>query len=171
MDNINLIPIDKLNIADCHVINEENVPNVGTTTFEEFESLVLNSDYHRCVIFENKVIGFVVCFQDSSKTKSFMYSLKHKNFNEFRNRVKNFMYIDRIAVDNKFRNKRIASTIYEDLIKYCLEIDIENLTAEINLLPSKNETSFMFHKKYQFKEIDTKKYNDDYEVSLQKRIL
>ena len=34
-----------------------------------------------------------------------------------------------------------------------------------------NEVSFNFHEKFDFVEIDTKKYSDDYEVSLQKRIL
>ncbi|MDA9737404.1 GNAT family N-acetyltransferase [Acidimicrobiaceae bacterium] len=171
MDNIKLLTINDSNIGDCHTINENNVPNVGTTTFKEFEILVQNSDFHRCVILDNKVLGFLICFKDSYKTKSFMYSIKHKNFNEFRNQLKNFMYVDRIAVDEKYRNNGIASTLYEILIDYCLTTDIEYLTAEINLLPVKNEPSFMFHSKYQFKEINTKKYSEDYEVSLQKRIL
>ena len=119
----------------------------------------------------NKVIGFIICFHDSSKTKSFMYNLKHKNFNEFRNRLKNFMYIDRIAVDTEFRKIGIASSMYEKLLEFCLEFNIENLTAEINILPSRNEVSFNFHEKFDFVEIDTKKYSDEYEVSLQKRIL
>ena len=129
------------------------------------------SDFHKCMIHENKVIGFIICFQDSSKTKSFMYNLKHKNFNEFRNRLKNFMYIDRVAVDTEFRKVGIASSMYEKLLEFCLELNIENLTAEINILPSRNEVSFHFHEKFDFVEIDTKKYSDDYEVSLQKRIL
>ena len=100
-----------------------------------------------------------------------MYNLKHKNFNEFRNRIKNFMYIDRIAIDAEFRKNGIATSIYDKLLEFCLEGNIENLTAEINILPSRNEVSFNFHKKFNFVEIDTKKYSDDYEVSLQKRIL
>ena len=171
MDNIKLLPIDNSNVENCHAINEDNVPNVGTTTFEEFKALVENSDFHRCIIHENKVIGFIICFQDSSKTKSFMYNLKHKNFNEFRNRLKNFMYIDRVAVDTESRKVGIASLMYEKLLEFCLELNIENLTAEINILPSRNEVSFHFHEKFDFVEIDTKKYSDDYEVSLQKRIL
>jgi Predicted acetyltransferase, GNAT superfamily len=120
---------------------------------------------------KTKLLGFIICFQDSSKTKSFMYNLKHKNFNEFRNRLKNFMYIDRVAVDTEFRKVGIASLMYEKLLEFCLELNIENLTAEINILPSRNEVSFHFHEKFDFVEIDTKKYSDDYEVSLQKRIL
>ena len=57
MDNIKLLPIDNSNVENCHAINEDNVPNVGTTTFEEFKALVENSDFHRCIIHENKVIG------------------------------------------------------------------------------------------------------------------
>ena len=136
MDNIKLLPIDNSNLENCHTINQDNVPNVGTTTFEEFETLVENSDFHKCMIYENKVIGFIICFQDSSKTKSFMYNLKHKNFNEFRNRLKNFMYIDRVAVDAEYRKNGIASSMYERLLEFCLETNIENLTAEINILPS-----------------------------------
>ena len=60
---------------------------------------------------------------------------------------------------------------YEHLLEHCLEVDVENLTAEINLLPTENEPSLKFHEKLQFIQIDTKKYNDEYEVSLQKRIL
>jgi predicted GNAT superfamily acetyltransferase len=146
MDNIKLLPIDNSNVENCHAINEDNVPNVGTTTFEEFKALVENSDFHRCIIHENKV-------------------------NEFRNRLKNFMYIDRVAVDTEFRKVGIASSMYEKLLEFCLEFNIENLTAEINILPSRNEVSFHFHEKFDFVEIDTKKYSDDYEVSLQKRIL
>ena len=65
MDNIKLLTINDSNIGDCHTINENNVPNVGTTTFKEFEILVQNSDFHRCVILDNKVLGFLICFKDS----------------------------------------------------------------------------------------------------------
>ena len=48
--------------------------------------------------------------------------------------------------------------------------NISHLTAEINLLPSKNMPSFNFHEKFAFTELDTVKYSEDYEVSLQVRI-
>ena len=56
MDNIKLLPIDNSNVEKCHAINEDNVPNVGTTTFEEFKALVESCDFHRCIILDNKVI-------------------------------------------------------------------------------------------------------------------
>ena len=171
MDKIIFSKIDETNIHSCFDLNQDNVPEVGSTTVEEFDNLVKNSDFNQCVTLGEKIIGFLICFQDTSKTKSFMYKIKHNNFNEFKNRINNFMYIDRIAIDVKYRNNGLATMFYEYLLEHCLEANIENLTAEINILPTENEPSLRFHKKLQFIQIDTKKYNDEYEVSLQKRIL
>ena len=171
MDNIIFSKIDETNIEGCFDLNQDNVPEVGSTSIEEFDNLVQNSDFNLCASFDEKIIGFLICFQDTSSTKSFMYKIKHKNFNEFKNRINNFMYIDRIAIDVNYRNNGLATIHYEQLLEHCLEANIENLTAEINLLPTQNEPSLKFHKKFQFIQIDTKKYNDEYEVSLQKRIL
>ena len=171
MDNIIFSKIDETNIEGCFNLNQDNVPEVGSTSIEEFNNLVQNSDFNLCATFEEKIVGFLISFQDTSKTKSFMYKIKHKNFNEFKNRINNFMYIDRIAIDVDYRNNGLATIFYEHLLEHCLEVDVENLSAEINLLPTKNEPSLKFHEKLQFIQIDTKKYNDEYEVSLQKRIL
>ncbi|GIS49275.1 MAG: hypothetical protein Ct9H90mP22_8630 [Gammaproteobacteria bacterium] len=35
-----------------------------------------------------------------------MREIKHKNFNEIKKRVSNFLYIDRVAVDNEHRKKK-----------------------------------------------------------------
>ena len=171
MDNIIFSKIDETNIEGCFNLNQDNVPEVGSTSIEEFDNLVQNSDFSLCATFDEKIVGFLICFQDTSKTKSFMYKIKHKNFNEFKNRINNFMYIDRIAIDVDYRNNGLATIFYENLLEHCLEVDVENITAEINLLPTENEPSLKFHEKLQFIQIDTKKYNDEYEFSLQKRIL
>ena len=156
-------------IAQCHQLNEENVPNVGSRSLEGLTNSLENSDYSECVIIDNFVVGFVICFQDSEITKSYMEKIEHKNFKEISNRVSNFLYIDRIAVNAKYRNKKLGSQLYSNIINFSKDNSISNLTAEINLLPSVNIPSFEFHKKFNFKEIDTVKYSKDYEVSLQKK--
>ena len=156
-------------IAQCHQLNEENVPNVGSRSLEGLTNSLENSDYSECVIINNFVVGFVICFQDSEITKSYMEKIEHKNFKEISNRVSNFLYIDRIAVNAKYRNKKLGSQLYSNIINFSKDNSISNLTAEINLLPSVNIPSFEFHKKFNFKEIDTVKYSEDYEVSLQKK--
>ena len=171
MNNYKYSPIVDNFLEECHEINQDNVPEVGSRSLEGLTNSIENSDYNECVIFENKVVGFVVCFQDSEKTISYMKAIEHKNFKEISKRVKNFLYIDRIAIDSKFRNNKLASGLYSKIIDFSKNNSIENLTAEINLLPSVNTPSFNFHKNFGFIEIDTVKYSEDYEVSLQKKIV
>ena len=62
----------------------------------------------------------------------------------------NFLYIDRIAVNENYRGQNIGKEIYQHV---------------------ENEISFNFHEKNGFREFSTKKYSDDYEVSFQKKNL
>ena len=103
-------------------------------------------------------------------TNSYMSDFEHKNFNEISQRVSDFLYIDRIAVDKNYRKRSIGSKLYEEVVKFAEMNSISHLTAEINLLPAKNIPSFLFHEKFNFTELDTVKYSEEYKVSLQIRI-
>ena len=162
-------PINTNTIQKCHELNEKNVPNVGSRSLKGLTNSLENSDYSECILFENQVVGFVICFLDSEKTKSYMEQINHKNFREISKRVSNFLYIDRIAVDSDYRNTKLGSQLYSNIINFSKNNSIMSLTAEINILPSVNVPSFEFHKKFNFKEIDTVAYSEDYEVSLQKK--
>ena len=161
-------PIKSDLVAQCHELNEQNVPNVGTKSLDGFINLIKNSDYNECILKNNKVVGYIVCFQDTENTINYMDEIKHNNFNEIKNSVSNFLYIDRVAVDNEHRKNKLGSSLYENTLNFAKENFIKHLTAEINLLPSINEASFKFHKSFGFNEIQTVKYSEDYEVSLQK---
>ena len=158
-------------VEACHVINQNNVPEVGDRPLDEFKLLVENSNYNCCIIENNTVVGFVICFQDNKTSTSFLTEQNHKNFIEIQSKVNNFLYIDRIAVLENYRGQYIGKEIYQHVEKFAIENNIELLTAEINLLPKKNEISFNFHEKNGFREFSTKKYSDDYEVSFQKKNL
>lgn len=158
-------------VEACHVINQNNVPEVGDRPLDEFKLLVENSDYNCCIVENKTVVGFVICFQDNKTSTSFLTEQNHKNFIEIQSKVNNFLYIDRIAVHENYRGQNIGKEIYQHVEKFAIVNNIEFLTAEINLLPKKNEISFKFHEKYGFREFSTKKYSDDYEVSFQKKNL
>ena len=158
-------------VEACHVINQNNVPEVGDRPLDEFKLLVENSDYNCCIVENKTVVGFVICFQDNKTSTSFLTEQNHKNFIEIQSKVNNFLYIDRIAVHENYRGQNIGKKIYQHVEKFAIVNNIELLTAEINLLPKKNEISFKFHEKYGFREFSTKKYSDDYEVSFQKKNL
>ena len=165
-----IIKINTENLTECHRINQENTPEVGSETLEGLQNSLDNSDYNLCAVVDNKIVGFVICFQDTETTNSYMGDIDHKNFNEISQRISNFLYIDRIAVDKNYRKKSIGSKLYDEVVNFAEMNSISYLTAEINLLPSKNTPSFRFHEKFYFTELDTVKYSEDYEVSLQVRI-
>ena len=163
--------IDTGLVAMCHELNQKNVPNVGSLSLEDLKNSIENSDYNEAIVDENKVVGFVVCFQDNDLTKSYMQKIEHKNFKAISNREDNFLYIDRIAVDAEYRNNKLGTILYKNILNFAKENTIKNLTAEINLLPSNNEVSFKFHKSFGFEEFGNVKYSEDYEVSLQKLMI
>ena len=169
MNNYEYSPITDNFLEEIYKINQDNVPAVGSRSLKGLKNSIENSDYNECVIHKNKIVGFVVCFQDTEKTCSYMKEIKHKNFKEISKRVNNFLYIDRIAIDSEFRNNKLATKLYSKIIDFTKNNSIESLTAEINLLPAVNTPSFNFHKNFGFTEIDTVKYAEDYEVSLQKK--
>ena len=171
MKEYSFLPINNDLTAKCHELNEKNIPNVGSTTLEELTNSIKNSDYNECIVVDNKVVGFVVCFQDNEQTKSYMNAVKHKNFKEISSRVNNFLYIDRIAIDDQYRNIKLGSNLYENILIFAKHNSLQYLTAEINLLPSVNKASFKFHESFGFQEFETVKYSEDYEVSLQKLLI
>ena len=171
MNNYEYSPIIESFLKGCHRVNQENVPEVGSRSLEGLRNSVENSDHNECVIFKNKVVGFVICFQDTEKTISYMEEIQHKNFKEISKRLDDFLYIDRIAINSEFRNNKLGSELYANVINFAKNNSIANLTAEINLLPTVNTPSLNFHKNFGFIEIDTVKYDEDYEVSLQKKSL
>ena len=171
MKEYSYLPINTDLTTKCHELNEKNVPNVGSTTLEELTNSIKNSDYNECIVVDNKVVGFVVCFQDNEQTKSYMNAVKHKNFKEISSRVNNFLYIDRIAIDDQYRNIKLGSNLYENILIFANHNSLQYLTAEINLLPSVNKASFKFHESFGFQEFGRVKYSEDYEVSLQKLII
>ena len=166
-----IIKISSENLVECHRINQENTPEVGSRTLEGLQNSLENSDFNLCALVDNEIVGFVICFRDTEKTNSYMGNIEHKNFNEISQRVSDFLYIDRIAVDKNYRKRSIGSKLYDEVINFAEMNNISHLTAEINLLPSKNMPSFNFHEKFAFTELDTVKYSEDYEVSLQVRMI
>ena len=171
MNEFDYSPIKENFLEQCHKINEENVPEVGSRSLDDFNELVDKSDFSLCVAKDNSPLGYIICFQNNKNTNEYMEQIGHKNYIEIRKRVDSFLYVDRITIDTKYRNKKLGSNLYYKAIDFAKNNSITNLAAEINLLPRINTPSLNFHKKFEFVEIDTIKYSDDYKVSLQKMVI
>lgn len=72
------------------------------------------------------------------------------NFLWFKEKVPNFVYVDRVIVNPEFRKRGIAQALYRTL--YTLNPYIPTV-CEVAIEPERNEESIPFHKKQDFSPI------------------
>ena len=139
-------------LESIYLINQSNTPEVGDLgTFDDLIKLLRLSFANFYLSYDNKVIGFIVCFRESSDYWS-------QNYKFFSNNTEKFLYIDRIAVKKEFRRNNLASDLYKYVEK---KVNYENLPlcCEVNIKPL-NKASIKFHYKYGFKKIGTQNFVD-----------
>ena len=126
----------------------------------DMEHLHNQAVHFRVAESEGQTAGFLIAFDLQADYNSL-------NFQWFKKRYKNFVYIDRIVVAPDSRRKGIAFSLYQDLEHFAAQRNIPIMTCEYNLQP-KNEISREFHHRYGFKEVGTQKTeNGKKTVSLQ----
>ena len=132
-------------------INVDGDPGVGQVTKQELADLLSLAVLPLGAFDEDELVGFVICLLPKTRYASLNYAW----FNE---RYDNFLYVDRIAIAQTHRNRKIGSLLYAQVIQ-----DAEQrgwpIAAEVNLQPP-NPGSMRFHKRYAFKEVGTLKHKD-----------
>lgn len=74
------------------------------------------------------------------------------NFQWFRARRKNFVYVDRVVVADSHRGRGVARALYDDLFRRMAETGHGALTCEVNINPP-NPASDAFHARLGFNEV------------------
>ena len=144
--------IEKNLLEQIFLINQENTPEVGSlSSITELQNLIKLSSINYYVIFENKLIGFMICFRESSDYKSMNYKF-------FCKKETKFLYIDRIAIKNEYRRKGIGKSLYKKLDSIANDKNLP-LCCEVNKEPL-NDISIRFHKDFGFYEVGEHNFKD-----------
>jgi len=123
-------------------LNQANVPHVGSVDMKDMKWYLKKADPFLVVEAEGKIAGFMIVLKPGLDYKSLNYRFFCGNF-------KDFEYVDRIAIGEEFRGKKMGTALYE----YLFEHTKKNIvTCEINVLPP-NPDSMKFHKKLGFNKI------------------
>jgi predicted GNAT superfamily acetyltransferase len=124
-------------------INEEGLPGTGKVSQEEIADLLTLSELSLGAYEDGLLTGFVICLLPRTRYGSLNYAWFNENYQDF-------LYVDRIAVSQKHRNKQIGSLLYERVFKHASELKFP-VAAEVSLKPP-NPDSMRFHERHKFSE-------------------
>jgi predicted GNAT superfamily acetyltransferase len=81
-----------------------------------------------------------------------------ENYKFFTNRLKKFLYVDRVAIDERHRRAGLGQAIYEDIFAQASEDNLP-IALEVNTEPI-NQPSLNFHEKMGFDKVGSRDFED-----------
>ena len=139
-------------LQSIYELNQENTPEVGSIeSIQHLKQLIDFSAYNLLALKEDEVVGFIICMREGSAYGS-------ENYKFFTKRLKKFLYVDRVAIDEHHRRAGLGKAIYEEIF---IKASNDNLpiALEVNTQPV-NQPSLNFHEKMGFDQIGAKDFDD-----------
>jgi predicted GNAT superfamily acetyltransferase len=116
---------------------------------ERLRVLAADCAYLRVAEIEGEVAAFLIAFAPGAAYSS-------ENYRWFAQRYDAFIYIDRVAVDERHRGKKLGTLMYEDLFAFAREKGFTRVLAEYDVDPP-NPVSSKLHERFGFREVGSKK--------------
>ena len=127
---------------------------------ERLDVLASQAVYLRVAEVNGEVAAFLLAFAPGSAYDS-------ENYRWFAERFDSFVYIDRIAVDERHRGQHLGARLYEDLFAFARKMGSARVVCEFDVDPP-NPVSAKFHARFGFREVGTKQVSyADKRVSMQ----
>ena len=133
------------------VLNQSEVPHVGSVDIEQMHWFAANAHYFRVAISEAGFAAFLVGLRPGSSYES-------PNYRWFCHRYDEFAYVDRVVVAQHARRAGMAARLYEDFAAAMPE-SVGVMTCEVNTRPP-NAASMTFHERLGFKQVGSRTYDD-----------
>ena len=134
-------PLTDRDLEQMWLINEQGLPGTGKISVDELAKLLELSELSIGAYKDKLLVGFVICLLPNSDYLSLNYAW-------FNQRYANFIYVDRIAVEQTFRDNGIGTLLYQEVFAYSQQHEIP-ITAEVSLKPP-NTGSDRFHLRHGF---------------------
>ena len=142
---IEIREMERADIRRVHDINQENVPAVGSETFDD-----LGDIFDQCTIAlvavdwqrDGYIAGFCMCMPPGTTYDS-------PNYLFFVDRYDDFVYLDRVAITAEYQGRGIGPMLYREVER---RTTAPYFTLEVNVKPL-NEGSLRFHTREGFEEV------------------
>ena len=139
-------------LQSIYNLNQANTPEVGSLkSITHLKKLIDLSAYNLLVLDDDEIVGFIICIREDSAYRS-------ENYKFFTQRLKKFLYVDRVAIDERHRRAGLGQAIYEDIF---VQASADNLpiALEVNTQPI-NQISLNFHEKMGFDKVGSRDFED-----------
>ncbi|MEJ6022235.1 GNAT family N-acetyltransferase [Ramlibacter sp. PS4R-6] len=141
-------------------LNLESEHFMSRMTRERLDVLASQAAYLRVAEVDGEVAAFLLAFAPGSAYDS-------ENYRWFAARYADFVYIDRIAVDERHRGRRLGALLYEDLFAFARSRGSARVVCEFDVDPP-NPVSARFHARFGFREVGSQRVSyADKRVSMQ----
>ena len=133
-------------------LNQANTPEVGSLeSLDYLDKLIELSAYNLLVLKGDEIIGFIICMREGSAYGS-------ENYKFFTKKLKKFLYVDRVAIEEQYRREGLGKAIYDDIFIQAKKESLP-IALEVNTQPI-NQPSLNFHEKLGFDEVGVKDFSD-----------
>jgi uncharacterized protein len=134
-------------LPTLHEINESCYPGVGTETYEGLGAIVDESVIALVAEVDGEIAGFCLVLEPDAKYDSV-------NFIWFNARYDDHVYLDRVAIAERFHRQGIGRAMYAEVERLLAErcASAKWLSLEVNLEP-RNDQSLGFHEALGFREV------------------
>ena len=126
-------------------LNEVNVEVLSPMDEAKLDYFKKNAELFQVAEVDGRPAAFLIALREGLDYTS-------ENYIWFMKEYPQFLYVDRIVIDEKYRGMGLGRYIYESVFDYARETGISVVTAEIDTVPY-NETSLKFHEEMGFKEV------------------
>ena len=134
-------------LPTLHEINESCYPGVGTETYEGLGAIVDESVIALVAEVDGQIAGFCLVLEPDADYDSI-------NFIWFNEQYDDHVYLDRVAIAERFHRKGIGRAMYTEVERLLAErcANAKWLALEVNLEP-RNDQSLGFHEALGFREV------------------
>ena len=143
---------NEVQLKSIYDLNQANTPKVGPLeSINHLKKLIELSAYNLLVQDDDEIVGFIICMREGSAYGS-------ENYKFFTERLKKFIYVDRVAIDERHRRAGLGQAIYEDIFAQASEDNLP-IALEVNTEPI-NQPSLNFHEKMGFDKVGSRDFED-----------
>ena len=144
--------LNDVQLQSIYNLNQANTPGVGSLeSMTHLKKLIELSAYNLLVLDDDEIVGFIICIREDSAYRS-------ENYKFFTQRLKKFLYVDRVAIDERHRRAGLGQAIYEDIFAQASEDNLP-IALEVNTQPM-NQPSLNFHEKMGFDQVGSRDFED-----------